>query len=152
MPGVFVAQTGKPPTFFTKQRAGKFSASTATNNWPAGNILATGDLNNDLRADFVVVGEKNMEIIFAGNKPGTSISLGGFHPKGLLLADYDNDGWLNLIAYGNGLRVWRNLGATGFADVTSALGLEKISAVDSIVAADTEIGRASCRERVCYPV
>ncbi len=136
VPGVFVAQAGKSPSFFAKQRAGNFSPSAATNNWPAGNVLATGDLDNDLRADLVIVGEKNLEIIFAGNKPKLSLPLNGFQAKGLLLVDYDNDGWLDLIAYGNGLRVWRNQGTAGFADVTVALGLDKIAAVDSVVAAD----------------
>ncbi|MEY4916164.1 MAG: hypothetical protein RL616_77, partial [Verrucomicrobiota bacterium] len=134
--GIFVTQTGKSPSFFPKQRAGNFLPNAATNNWPAGNVLATGDLDNDLRADLIVAGKKNLEIIFAGNKPKLSLPLNGLQAKGLLLTDYDNDGWLDLIAYGNGLRVWRNLGSAGFTDVTAALGLDKISSVDSIFAAD----------------
>ncbi len=136
VPGVFVTQPGKSPSFFPKQRAGNFLPSAATNNWPVGNVLATGDLDNDLRADLVIAGEKNLEIMFAGNKPKLSLPLNGLQAKGLLLVDYDNDGWLDLIAYGNGLRVWRNLGSAGFTDVTVALGLDKIASVDSVVAAD----------------
>ncbi len=136
VPGIFVTQAGKSPSFFPKQRAGNFSPSAATNDWPTGNVLATGDLDNDLRADLVVAGEKNLEIIFAGNKPKLSLPLNGLQAKGLLLVDYDNDGWLDLIAFGNGLRVWRNLGSAGFTDVTAALGLGKISSVDAMVAAD----------------
>jgi len=38
-----------------------------------------------------------------------SLPLNGFKVSGLLLADYDNDGWLDLFAYGSdGVRVWRN--------------------------------------------
>ena len=136
VPGVFVTQAGRSPSFFAKQRAGNFSPGVATNNWPVGNVLATGDLDNDLRADLVVAGDTNLEIIFAGNKPRLSLPLNGLQAKGLLLTDYDNDGWLDVIAYGNGLRVWRNLGSAGFTDVTAALGLDKITSVDSIVAAD----------------
>jgi hypothetical protein len=53
-----------------------------------------------------------------------------------LLADYDNDGWLDVSAYGAGVRVWRNLGKAGFADVTAILGPDKIGPVDTLVAAD----------------
>src|SRR5882724_8020046 len=54
VPGVLVTQSGKPPTFFSKQRAGSFVATNVGTSWPAGSVLATGDLNNDLRADLIV--------------------------------------------------------------------------------------------------
>jgi hypothetical protein len=57
-------------------------------------------------------------------------------PKGLLLVDYDNDGWLDLLAFGNGVRVWRNVGKRGFEDVTAVLGLDKAGPVEDVVAAD----------------
>jgi len=136
VPGVFVTQIGKAPAFFAKQRAGTFVATNVGPAWPIGNVLATGDLNNDLRADLVVAGEQKLEIIFAGTRPPLSLPLRGLQAKGILLVDYDNDGWLDVIAYGNGLRVWRNQGNAGFQEVTAELGLDKVGAVDSIVAAD----------------
>jgi len=136
VPGVFVTQMGKPPAFFAKQRAGPFVATNPGTNWPAGSLLATGDLENDLRADLVVVGDQKVEILFASKKPAMSLPLHGLQAKGILLTDYDNDGWLDVIAYGNGLRVWRNQGTAGFAEVTADLGLDKVGPVDSIVAAD----------------
>lgn len=136
VPGIFVAQAGKPPGFFAKQRAGKFTLAVSSNTWPAGAALATGDLNNDLRADFVVAGETGLGIVFAGNKPGLKLVLQGLRANAILLTDYDNDGWLDVFAYGNGLRVWRNRGSAGFTDTTAALGLDKLSSVDSIVVAD----------------
>jgi tetratricopeptide (TPR) repeat protein len=135
VPGVFVTQTGKSPAFFSKQRAGSFVV-TNVGSWPAGNILATGDLNNDLRPDLIVATEQTLEVVFAGAKKGLSLPLTGLKATGLLLVDYDNDGWLDLIAYGNGLRVWRNQGFAGFVDVTADLGMAKIGQVGSIVAAD----------------
>jgi hypothetical protein len=52
-----------------------------------------------------------------------SLPLHGFRVSGLLLADYDNDGWLDLFAYGSdGVRVWRNAGHAGFTDVTRSSG------------------------------
>ena len=136
VPGVLVTQNGKPPAFFSKQRAGSFVSTNLATSWPAGSVLATGDLNNDLKADLVVAGDQKVEVVFGGLKQGASLPLRGLQAKGMLLADYDNDGWLDVIAYGNGLRVWRNQGSTGFVDVTTELGLDKVGPVDSMVAAD----------------
>lgn len=136
VPGVFVARKGQPPAYFPKQRAGNFVAASSPADWPAGSVFAVGDLNNDLRADLIVAGERELKIIFGGLDERLGIPLNGFQPKGIVLVDYDNDGWLDVIAYGSGLRVWRNLGHAGFADVTAALGLDKTGPVDALVAAD----------------
>jgi hypothetical protein len=56
--------------------------------------------------------------------------------KNLLLLDYDNDGWLDILAYGSGVRVWRNVGKKGFEDTTAALGLEGVGEVDDVAMAD----------------
>jgi Tfp pilus assembly protein PilF len=136
VPGVFVTRNGQPPAFFPKQRAGTFVETNSPVDWPAGSVIATGDLNNDLRADLVVAGERDLGIIFGGMPERLSLPLRGLQVKGILLVDYDNDGWLDILAYGNGVRAWRNLGQTGFADVTAELGLDKIGPLDALVAAD----------------
>ena len=136
VPGVFVTRNGQPPIFFPKQRAGTFVETNSPADWPVGSVIATGDLNNDLRADLVVAGGNDLAIIFGGLKERLTLPLRGLQVKGILLVDYDNDGWLDVIAWGNGLRVWRNLGQAGFADVTADLGLDKIGPVDALVAAD----------------
>ncbi len=135
-PGVFVTSTGRPPTFFSKQRAGAFLETNVTASWPAGSVLAVGDLNNDLLLDCVVADDDSLHIIFGPGKEITKLPAKGLQTKGVLLLDYDNDGWLDVFAYGNGIRVWRNLGKAGFQEVTAALGLDKVGSVDSIAAAD----------------
>jgi tetratricopeptide (TPR) repeat protein len=51
---------------------------------------------------------------------------------GLAAIDYDNDGWVDLVAVGETsagkgeVRLFRNLGADGFKDVTADVGLDKI--------------------------
>src|SRR6185436_17608973 len=100
------------------QRAGSFVV-TNVGSWPAGSVLATGDLNNDLRPDLIIATDQKVEVIFAGAKKGLSLPLTGLKAIGLLLVDCDNDGWLDLIAYGDGLRAWRNQGSAGFVDVTA---------------------------------
>ena len=136
LPGVFVSRNDRPPAFFPKQRAGGFVETNSPTDWPLGKLIATADLDNDLRPDLVVAGSNEIAIVFGGEKPQAHIPLTGLQPKGILLADYDNDGWLDVIAYGNELRVWRNLGKAGFEDVTARLGLDKTGAVEALVAAD----------------
>src|SRR5208283_4350360 len=51
---------------------------------------------------------------------------------GIAAFDYDNDGWVDLVAVGETkegkgeVRLFRNLGADGFKDVTADVGLDKI--------------------------
>ena len=51
---------------------------------------------------------------------------------GVAAIDYDNDGWVDLVAVGETkegkgeIRLFRNLGADGFKDVTADVGLDKI--------------------------
>ena len=136
VPGVFITQNGKAPVFFSKQRAGSFVETNSTANWPVGNVLAIGDLNNDLLLDSVVGDENTLNIIFGGGRQTARLEAQGLQTKGILLFDYDNDGWLDILAYGNGVKVWRNLGKAGFEDVTAALGLNKLGAVDGVAPAD----------------
>jgi hypothetical protein len=137
LPGIIAARTGRPPVYFAKERAGVFVETNLAADWPVGSVIATGDLNNDLQPDLVVAGESQITIVFGGVKERLSLPLRGLRVKGLLLVDYDNDGWLDVIAYGqNGVRVWRNVGHKGFADVTAELGLDQIASADAMVAAD----------------
>jgi tetratricopeptide (TPR) repeat protein len=54
------------------------------------------------------------------------------HCYGVAAFDYDNDGWVDLVAVGETkdgkgeVRLFRNLGADGFQDVTADVGLDKI--------------------------
>jgi hypothetical protein len=136
LPGIFVTRSGKAPVLFAKQRAGEYVETNLTASWPAGSILVTGDFNNDLRPDAAIATENEIEVMLSGRKEPERIPLKGFHPSELSLIDYDNDGWLDILAYGSGIRVWRNLGENGFVDQTVVLGLDKIGSVDTLVAAD----------------
>jgi len=55
---------------------------------------------------------------------------------GIAAIDYDNDGWVDLVAVGETkdgkgeVRLFRNLGADGFKDVTADVGLDKIQLKD----------------------
>jgi tetratricopeptide (TPR) repeat protein len=55
---------------------------------------------------------------------------------GVAAIDYDNDGWVDLVAVGETkdgkgeIKLFRNLGANGFKDVTADVGLDKIQLKD----------------------
>jgi Tfp pilus assembly protein PilF len=137
LPGVFIARAGAPPVYYAKKRAAAFTAGDLTRGWPAGAVMVTGDLDNDLRPEAVVATATAIEIIDRGQGRRLSLPLDGFQVSGLLLADYDNDGWLDLLAYGpGGVRAWRNAGHAGFTDVTRELGLDRAGPVDGMAAAD----------------
>ena len=58
------------------------------------------------------------------------------HAYGIAAFDYDNDGWVDLVAVGETkdgkgeVRLFRNLGPDGFKDVTADVGLDKIQLKD----------------------
>ncbi len=137
LPGIFAARNGHPPLYFAKERAGVFVETNLAGDWPVGSVMATGDLNNDLQPDLAVAGDSQVTVVFGGTRQRLSLPLRGLRVKGLLLVDYDNDGWLDVFAYGqNGARAWRNRGHNGFEDVTAELGLDQIASADAMVAAD----------------
>jgi Flp pilus assembly protein TadD len=135
-PAVYLARAGEPPAIYCKQRAGSFVQTNLATQLPAARLLAQSDLNNDLLPDLVLVAEKEITILHEGADDNISLPLGRLRSSGILLVDYDNDGWLDLLAAGSGVRVWRNLGKRGFEDVTTALGLNKAGTVEQVVAAD----------------
>ena len=126
LPDVLLGRDNAPPLLLLKQRGGPLAATNSPPDWPSGGVIALGDLNNDARPDLVVATASRLEIVLNGLKDPLSVSLGGFKPSRLILLDYDNDGWLDILALGDGARLFRNLGARGFRDVSAATGLASV--------------------------
>ncbi len=135
---VWVVRDGQPPLVLVKERGGPLTDTNSPVGWPAGTAIAAGDLNNDLRNDAVIAAPGRLECVFAGITNRLRLATGGFAVSGLDLVDYDNDGWLDICARGNGVRVWRNLGLAGFRETTAELRLDKIATgqVDQVALAD----------------
>ncbi|MBX3744817.1 MAG: VCBS repeat-containing protein [Verrucomicrobiae bacterium] len=130
----FLVRAGAPPTLVAQQRGGPLAPAPQPPEWPAASVLAVGDLNNDLRNDLVMAEGDRLTILFNGFTDPLILPLGGARVRSLLLVDYDNDGWLDVMAATDvGLKAWRNLGQAGFRETTSALGLAR--GVDRPVAA-----------------
>jgi hypothetical protein len=138
LPGVFITRQGQPPAYFSKERAGAFVATNLAATLPPAELIALGDLNNDLLFDVVLANDHGLTVLLSGKDEKLELPLKGLRPKGLLLFDYDNDGWLDLFAFGNGVRLWRNKGHAGFEDVTGTLGLDRTGPVEFAEAADLD--------------
>jgi Flp pilus assembly protein TadD len=135
---LFVARDSQPPLVLAKARGGLLMETNSPAGWPSAKAIATGDLNNDLRTDAVFAAADRLVCVFGGLTNRVELPLGNFRVNGLRLVDYDNDGWLDICAYGDGLRIWRNLGNAGFQETTKELGLEGLvkGRVESVIAAD----------------
>lgn len=135
---LIIARDQGTPELFAHQRGGGFTNVTV--DWPAGAVFAVGDFNNDLRHDLAVVSGDAVVITFNGLTNRLTLPLGDFVPAALHLLDYDNDGWLDLLASGDGLRLWRNAGNAGFRDVTTTTGLANLARgrVTSLAFADLD--------------
>ena len=134
---VIVSRTEGFPLLLEKQRGGPLVPRELTNG-VAGAVFCTGDFDNDLRPDLAVVSEGKISICFNGGARKEIAFSGAAGFRQIVAIDYDNDGWLDLWAVGEKIRVWRNLGLAGFQEQTAQLGLDKFDggAVSEIHFAD----------------
>jgi len=134
---LFITQAGQPPLLLAKQRGGPFVSTNLPPDVSNAAVVALGDLNNDLRTDLVTATSDKIECFFNGLTNRTIIPTGNAAITSLTLVDYDNDGWLDICAAGEGLRVWRNQGRAGFKETSQELGLANFKGkIKSIAIAD----------------
>lgn len=127
LPDLIVSRKNQPPLVSMNRRGQPLTSFESAKDWPVGAAIATGDLNNDLRLDHVGASDGKLEINLAGIAGGNVSLSTDPETHCIALFDFDNDGWLDIIAAGNsGLHVWRNLGSGKFDDVTKSLGLASV--------------------------
>ena len=137
LPDVLLTRTGSPPLVLSNQRGGGFSATNQPADWPAALALATGDFNNDLRTDAALLTARTIDLHYGGLREPRRIPARDHGLHHLQAIDYDNDGWPDLVGWGDGgLRMWRNRGRLGFADRSESLALPTGTRVTGLVAAD----------------
>jgi len=137
---VIVSRSEGPPLFLEKQRGGQLVPRELT-DWIAGAVFCTGDFDNDLRPDVAVVSEGRISLCLNGGAAKEIAFPGYAGCRQLQAIDYDNDGWLDLCGAGDEIRVWRNLGLSGFQEQTAQLGLDRFDggAVSAIHFADFDM-------------
>ena len=127
LPDLFVALESEPARLYLKKRGAAMELAEVSADWPQASSLVVGDLNNDLRMDVVFLTETGAQVRLQGAETSSDLKFNGSQPKSLELLDYDNDGWLDLVALGGDqMQVWRNRGLEGFIDVSTALGLNEV--------------------------
>ena len=126
MMDVLLGRQGESPLLLAKLRGGPL-APTNVAGWPNGTVMATGDLNNDLRTDLLVVNGRTIEVVFHGTGERRQLPLSDSNVREVATFDYDNDGWLDIWAIGERVSVWRNTGQQGFAEVSKDLGLDGLA-------------------------
>ena len=136
---LFIPRKSEPPMFMQKNRGAVHSPTNTLPTLPTASALATGDLNNDLRVDLVCLANGKLEVTFNGLEERHTLPLAKPGAAAISLFDYDNDGWLDLFAIGDGVQAFRNQGTGGFTDVTAALGLDSLTGqVTQLAAADID--------------
>lgn len=130
------------PTMLENPREGKFPAKKL---WPAmpapvrGTAVLDFDHDGWMDVAFTHDGRANgKSVTLWRNNQGKSFEEVKLPPTnwtagyGIAAFDYDNDGWVDLVAVGETkdgkgeVRLFRNLGPDGFKDVTADVGLDKI--------------------------
>ncbi|HEV2618248.1 MAG TPA: FG-GAP-like repeat-containing protein [Candidatus Acidoferrales bacterium] len=140
-----------PPTVYLNPREGKFQAEqpwTPAMQFPAVGALSF-DFNKDGWMDLAFTHSGAPALSLWRNVNGKKFvpvalpKLNWTRGWGLAALDYDNDGWIDLAAVGETgssgrIALLRNEGPSGFRDVSSEVGLDKIRLTHprSLVAAD----------------
>jgi len=100
--------------------------------------IAVLDFNHDGWMDIALTGDGTQGVTLWRNNGGKGFEqvplpkTGWRATFGVAAIDYDNDGWVDIVAVGETkegkgeVRLFRNLGADGFKDVTADVGLDKI--------------------------
>ena len=133
---------GHVPVFFKNPREGKFLQQP----WPSEPARTTGvavlDFDHDGWMDVTFTHTSAPGITLWRNNHGKSFDrvqlpeTNWVRAFGVAAFDYDNDGWVDLVAVGETkegkgeIRLFRNLGADGFKDVSAEVGLDKIQLKD----------------------
>ena len=129
-------------TFYRNPREGRFleEGITAPNagGFPPARGIAVLDFNHDGLMDFAFTHTGPPGLSLWRNQQGKSFEQAMLPANnwarafGVAALDYDNDGWIDLVAAGETkdgkgeVRLFRNLGPDGFKDLTPDVGLDKI--------------------------
>lgn len=133
---LIVAHGSGPTRVYLNQRAGRFAAMPEPPGpWPAADRMLVNDLNNDGAADAILLRRMEADVLYGRTTKRGHITFPGVDPTAATLADFDNDGRLDLLvpslsaaASGEGTRMLalRNAPDGSWVDVSVETGLAAI--------------------------
>ena len=135
---VDVVVTGNPPVIFENPREGEFRPREFSGDLSAAAGVAVLDFDHDGWMDLGFTQSDAPVLTLLHNNQGKTFdqvplpATGWARAYGVAAFDYDNDGWVDLVAVGETkegkgeIRLFRNLGADGFKDVTADVGLDNV--------------------------
>jgi len=132
--------SGSSATLFPNPREGRFVRHDLIHPIPVNPAVGVAvlDFDHDGWMDLAFTHTKAPGLTLWRNNHGKSFEqvklpeTNWVRAYGVAAIDYDNDGWIDLVAVGETkegkgeVRLFRNLGADGFKDVTADVGLDKI--------------------------
>ena len=98
--------------------------------WPGAHRVLLDDLDQDGRIDAVLATVSQLLILPGKGGERQHLDFGERAPGAIARFDFDNDGWLDLVAApadGGTPRLWRNGGGGRWLEVTAACGLDGVS-------------------------
>jgi tetratricopeptide (TPR) repeat protein len=137
---VDILVAGMPPVMFENPREGEFKRHMWWNDLPTSAALGVTvlDFDHDGWMDLAFTHMGAPGLTLWRNNHGKTFDrvqlpeTNWVRAFGVAAFDYDNDGWVDLVAVGETkegkgeIKLFRNLGADGFKDVTADVGLDKI--------------------------
>ncbi len=141
-----VAHGDEPTRVFMNQRAGRYAPmAEPPGPWPPARRVLADDLDNDGRADVVLIQDDHAVVVYGGGRGRDRFDFPEMLAGGGALVDYDNDGWLDFCAFGalraapdrGAVRFWCGRTGGGWLDTTRATGADTLSSppiVDAIPA------------------
>lgn len=125
---VIVARDAGPPLVLQKVRGGPLVPTNFPPGQLEGHVLAVGDVNGDSRADLLAGNADHVDLLLGGINRFSRLPITQPGLDALSLVDFDNDGWLDLLATGVGAQLWRNIGDGRFENVTARVKLDQLPA------------------------
>ncbi len=135
-----------PPVILENPREGRFLVKKPWSSPMPGPVMGAAVLDFDhdgwMDVAFTHFGGTNGSVTLWRNNKGQTFNavelpqVPWTKSYGIAAFDYDNDGWVDLVAVGESkdgkgeVRLFRNLGPDGFKDVTADVGLDKIQLKD----------------------